>query len=59
MNTEFWYIMVFYAVLSCFLMPVIGQYYLGNETGLGKGYIVGTIMSMLLWFTVGKKKVNM
>jgi len=40
-------------------MPMVGQYYLGNESGLGKGYIVGTIMSVLLWFTVGKKKANM
>jgi len=40
-------------------MPTIGQYYLGNETGLGHGYVVGTIMSVILWFTVGKKKANM
>jgi hypothetical protein len=40
-------------------MPLAGQYYLGNESGLGKGYVFGTIVSILLWFTVGKKKANM
>jgi hypothetical protein len=59
MNTEFWYVMVFYALLSCFLMPFVMQYALGSDSGLEKGYIAGTVVSMVLWFTYGKKYANM
>ena len=54
MNTEFWQVMIFYAVLSCFIMPYLG-YYIKGVQGLGQGYIVGTIVSLILWFLVGKK----
>lgn len=50
----FWQIMAFYAILSCFIMPAIGYYFMGTQ-GLSNGYVVGTIVSMILWFTVGKK----
>lgn len=50
----FWQIMIFYAVLSCFAMPLIGQYINGNA-GLGQGYVAGTLFSLFLWFYVGKK----
>ena len=50
----FWQIMFFYALLSCFIMPAIGYYFMGTS-GLSNGYVVGTIVSMILWFTVGKK----
>lgn len=59
MNTEFWYVMVFYALLSCFLMPFAGQYFLGDDSGLENGYIAGTVVSMALWFIYGKKYANM
>ena len=54
MNTMFWMIMFFYALLSCFIMPALGYYFMGTS-GLGNGYVVGTILSLILWFTVGKK----
>lgn len=54
MNTTFWMIMFFYALLSCFIMPYIGYYFMG-VSGLSNGYVVGTILSLILWFTVGKK----
>lgn len=48
--------MMFYALLSCFIMPFLGKKLMG-PSGLEKGYIAGTIISLILWFTVGKKSV--
>jgi len=50
----FWQIMLFYALLSCLIMPLIGRAINGSE-GLGQGYVAGTVLSLMLWFTVGKK----
>jgi len=54
MYNEFWMVMLFYAILSCFIMPFLG-YYIKGVQGLGQGYILGTVVSVILWFTVGKK----
>lgn len=54
MYTDFWMVMFFYALLSCFIMPFLG-YYIRGVQGLSQGYIIGTIVSLILWFTVGKK----
>jgi len=54
MYKDFWMVMFFYALLSCFIMPFLG-YYIRGVQGLGQGYIVGTVVSVILWFTVGKK----
>jgi hypothetical protein len=35
-------------------MPFLG-YYITGVKGLGQGYIVGTVVSLILWFVVGKK----
>jgi hypothetical protein len=35
-------------------MPLLGYYFKGVN-GLGQGYVIGTIVSLILWFTVGKK----
>jgi hypothetical protein len=39
-------------------MPLIGYYFKG-EQGLGQGYITGSVVSVLLWLTVGKKYAKM
>ena len=57
MYNMFWLIMAFYAILSCFIMPAIGYHFMGMS-GLGNGYVLGTILSLILWFTVGKKMVK-
>ena len=54
MFTEFWKVMFFYALLSCAIMP-FALYYINGSDGLEQGYIAGTILSIILWFTVGKK----
>jgi hypothetical protein len=58
MNTVFWQVMAFYALLSCVIMPLIGYYFKG-EAGLGQGYIIGSLVSVGLWLMVGKKYANM
>jgi hypothetical protein len=51
---QFWVVMLFYAILSCAVSPYIG-YKLKGNAGLSQGYVVGTMLSLILWFTVGKK----
>jgi len=58
MYTEFWQVMAFYALLACVIMPLIG-YQLRGPPGLGQGYVVGSIVSLGLWLTVGKKYAKM
>ena len=55
MKVSFWMVMAFYAVLSCFVGPMAGQYL---NVGLENGYLGGTLLSVVLWFTVGKKMVS-
>ncbi len=58
MSKTFWQVMAFYAVLSCVIAPIIG-YKTKGLSGLGDGYVIGTIISIGLWFTVGKKYAGM
>jgi hypothetical protein len=58
MSKTFWQVMAFYAVLSCVIAPLIG-YKMKGLSGLGDGYVIGTIISIGLWFTVGKKYAGM
>jgi hypothetical protein len=39
-------------------MPLIG-YKIKGEVGLGQGYVVGSIVCVLLWLMVGKKYAKM
>ena len=58
MVDAFWQVMVFYALLSCVVGPLIGQHFKGPEV-LSEGYLAGTAVSVLLWLTVGKKYAKM
>jgi len=51
-------IMFFYFLLSHVIFPV-GFYYLVEKTlvSAGNGFILGSIISIILWFSVGKKMV--
>ena len=51
-------IMAFYALLSCVLGPV-AFYYLVDKTLLsaGNGFMVGSVLSIILWNVFGKKLV--
>ena len=58
MNKVFWQVMVFYALLSCVIAPLIGYHFRG-PSGLGQGYVAGSAISVLLWLTVGKTYAKM
>ena len=51
-------IMVFYAILTYVIVPYI--YYVNVEKtlkGAGKGFILGSVISVLLWMFFGSKMV--
>ena len=58
MSKAFWQVMAFYALLSCVIAPLIG-YKMKGQSGLGEGYVAGSIISISLWFFVGKKYAGM
>ncbi len=57
MQTMFWQIMFFYALLSCFIGPLVGYMFMRSNRGLELGYFAGTAASLLLWMMVGRKMV--
>jgi membrane protein implicated in regulation of membrane protease activity len=56
--TTFIYIMLFYAILSCVIGPLI-FYFLGGKSLqiAGNGFVVFSVISILLWYTKGSKMV--
>jgi MFS-type transporter involved in bile tolerance (Atg22 family) len=56
--TTFISIMIFYAILSSVIGPIV-FYYLGNKSlqMAGYGFIVFSIISMLLWYMYGRKMI--
>ena len=52
-NTTSYSILVFYGVLAI-ITAAIGNY-LDKKNGFSNGYVVGVILSLVLWFTVGRK----
>ena len=51
----FMQIMLFYFFISFIFFP-LSFYYLRYKTveSLGQGYVIGSLLSILLWFSVGK-----
>lgn len=56
--TTFASIMIFYAILSCVLGPLL-FYFLWKKTLkiAGYGFIAGSILSILLWLSYGQKMI--
>jgi hypothetical protein len=51
-------IMAFYAVLTYFVFPMIFYYTMGKTVqAAGQGFVVGSVVSVLLWFFYGSKMV--
>jgi hypothetical protein len=52
-------IMMFYILLTYVIFPA-GFYYLAGRSlaSAGNGFVVGSIVSLALWFGVGKKMVK-
>jgi hypothetical protein len=51
-------IMLFYIFLSYIVVPGIAYQFMGKTIdAAGKGFVVGSVVSILLWQFVGKKMV--
>jgi len=51
--------MVFYIFLSYIVGPVLFYYLMGRSlAAAGKGFVAGSIVSIILWLTVGSKMVK-
>ena len=51
-------IMAFYAILTYVIFPYIYFLYVEKTLkGAGKGFILGSVVSVLLWFSFGSKMV--
>lgn len=51
-------IMAFYAVLTYFVFPIIFYYTMGKTAkAAGQGFILGSVVSVALWFFYGSKMV--
>ncbi len=58
LSSKFIGIMVFYIILSYLIGPLIGYYFLGKTTkSAGTGFVVGSILSIILWYSYGSKMV--
>lgn len=51
-------IMIFYAVITFFIGPILGGVLMGRK-GMGHGYLVGGIVSLLLWHFYGRRIARM
>lgn len=62
MNNSLWIftrIMLFYVFLSYLLMPIIFYYSFGkNLMSAGNGFVVGSIISIILWYVYGSKMLK-
>jgi hypothetical protein len=57
--TTFMSIMLFYAILSFIIGPLI-FYYVGKKSlkMAGYGFVIFSIINIILWFVYGQKMVN-
>ena len=52
-------IMVFYIVLSYVIMPYVFYHALGKKlSGAGSGFVLGSILSIILWYVYGSKMIK-
>lgn len=62
MNGNWWIftrIMLFYIILSYLVVPAIFYYVFGKSlASAGNGFVVGSILSIILWYTYGSKMVK-
>jgi hypothetical protein len=52
-------IMAFYAILSYIIGPLVFYYFMERSfSSAGNGFIMGSILSIILWVMVGSKMVK-
>ena len=56
--TIFVQVMLFYALLTFIIGPMIGYYSFGDLESAGNGYVIGSILSLILWYLVGSQLVE-
>ena len=57
-STKFAQIMLFYILLTFFIMPLLFYFFIRkSDASAGNGFVVGSIISLMLWFFYGSKMV--
>lgn len=57
-NNRLIYIMIFYAILSYIVGPMIGYYTMDrSDISAGDGAVVGSVVTIFLWFMYGRNSV--
>jgi hypothetical protein len=55
----FFMIMLFYILLSYLIGPMFFYYFINKSLlSAGNGFAVGSILSIVLWYTYGSKMIN-
>ena len=58
LSTAFLQIMAFYFALAFIIFPVIAFFTFGkNSRSIGDGWVAGSIISIILWFAVGRNMI--
>jgi len=52
-------IMIFYSLLSFFIAPAVGYFAMKNKAGITYGMLIGIILSIILWYSYGIKKIEL
>lgn len=58
MISNFVKIMLFYVIISYIIGPVIGYQINNNLLDAGTGFVIGSIISIILWYIYGKDLIN-
>ena len=53
----FYYILAFYAVITYLIFPIGFYYYKKTLQSAGDGFVVGSLISVILWTVFGSKLV--
>ena len=57
--TRYVQIMIFYVLISYVIFPLIGYYVFGKTLQTaGHGFVIGSIISIALWYSYGRKLIH-
>lgn len=56
--TRYLQIMVFYVLISYIIFPLTGYFIFGKSLqSAGHGFVLGSIISIILWYSYGRKLI--
>jgi len=56
--TRYLQIMVFYVLISYIIFPLTGYFMFGKSLqSAGHGFVLGSIISIILWYSYGRKLI--